>query len=200
MSARSRPIRRNGARRSPPRPASFHACKGLDLAFLNVGGGLPAQYRTLIPSLEAYAAEIEAALREHFGGARPDILIEPGRYLVGDAGVLRIRGAAGGAKIPPRREALGLSRRRPLQWPARDAGRTHPLSYPHAARRRTLRARGARRPDLRFDDIIYEHAGYELPLDLEIGEPLDFLSAGAYTASYAAVEFNGFAPIRTYCI
>ena len=49
-------------------------------------------------------------------------------------------------------------------------------------------------------DIIYEHAGYELPLDLDIGDPIDFLSAGAYTASYASVEFNGFAPIRTYCI
>ncbi len=36
--------------------------------------------------------------------------------------------------------------------------------------------------------------------DLAIGDPVDFLSAGAYTASYAAVEFNGFAPIRTYFV
>lgn len=49
-------------------------------------------------------------------------------------------------------------------------------------------------------DIVYEHAGYELPLDLAIGDKIDFLSAGAYTASYASVEFNGFAPIKTYCI
>ncbi len=49
-------------------------------------------------------------------------------------------------------------------------------------------------------DIIYEHAGYELPFGLEIGDRVDFLSAGAYTASYASVEFNGFAPIQTYCI
>jgi len=26
------------------------------------------------------------------------------------------------------------------------------------------------------------------------------LSTGAYTASYASVGFNGFSPIRTYCI
>jgi len=39
-----------------------------------------------------------------------------------------------------------------------------------------------------------------LPFDLAIGDPVDFLSAGAYTASYASVEFNGFAPVRTYCI
>jgi ornithine decarboxylase len=49
-------------------------------------------------------------------------------------------------------------------------------------------------------DIIYEHSGYELPLDLDIGDMIDFLSAGAYTANYASVEFNGFAPIQTYCI
>jgi hypothetical protein len=35
-----------------------------------------------------------------------------------------------------------------------------------------------------------------LPLDLAIGDPVDFLSAGAYTASVAAVAFNGFPPIR----
>jgi ornithine decarboxylase len=49
-------------------------------------------------------------------------------------------------------------------------------------------------------DILYERARYELPLDLAIGDAVDFRSAGAYTASYASVEFNGFAPIQTYCI
>jgi ornithine decarboxylase len=49
-------------------------------------------------------------------------------------------------------------------------------------------------------DILYEKAHYELPLSLGIGDPVDFLSAGAYTASYASVEFNGFRPLATYCI
>ncbi len=49
-------------------------------------------------------------------------------------------------------------------------------------------------------DIIYERSGYALPIDLVIGDCVDFLSAGAYTASYASVEFNGFPPLRTYCI
>ena len=38
------------------------------------------------------------------------------------------------------------------------------------------------------------------PLDLAIGDPVDFLSAGAYTASVAAVAFNGFPPIRSYFV
>jgi ornithine decarboxylase len=44
------------------------------------------------------------------------------------------------------------------------------------------------------------HSHYRLPLDLEIGDKVAILAAGAYTASYASVGFNGFAPICTYCI
>ena len=49
-------------------------------------------------------------------------------------------------------------------------------------------------------DILYEHTEYRLPLGLEVGDKVEILAAGAYTASYASVGFNGFAPIRTYCI
>ena len=44
------------------------------------------------------------------------------------------------------------------------------------------------------DDLIDRLAG-DNP-DTPIGR----LSAGAYTASYASVGFNGFAPLPTYCI
>lgn len=46
-------------------------------------------------------------------------------------------------------------------------------------------------------DVLYERTDCSLPLDLKIGDPIDFLSTGAYTVSWAAVEFNGFTPIRT---
>jgi ornithine decarboxylase len=49
-------------------------------------------------------------------------------------------------------------------------------------------------------DILYEKTDYQLPLGLEVGDKVEILAAGAYTASYASVGFNGFAPIRTYCI
>ena len=49
-------------------------------------------------------------------------------------------------------------------------------------------------------DIIYDRANYTLPTALAIGDSVDFLTAGAYTASYASVEFNGFPPLTTYCI
>jgi ornithine decarboxylase len=69
----------------------FHACakSGVDLDFLNLGGGLPAHYRSPILPLRTYAEVIHGALMQHFGGSRPQIAIEPGRYLVADAGILR---------------------------------------------------------------------------------------------------------------
>jgi ornithine decarboxylase len=49
-------------------------------------------------------------------------------------------------------------------------------------------------------DILYRRHPYELPFDLAIGDPVDFLSAGACTTNVAAVAFNGFPPIRSYQI
>jgi ornithine decarboxylase len=49
-------------------------------------------------------------------------------------------------------------------------------------------------------DIIYQHSECRLPLDLAFTDPVDSLSAGAYTASYASVEFNGLPPLRNYFI
>ena len=49
-------------------------------------------------------------------------------------------------------------------------------------------------------DVLYEKAGYELPLDLKVGDKVEILSAGAYTTTYASVGFNGFPPLKSYCI
>jgi ornithine decarboxylase len=49
-------------------------------------------------------------------------------------------------------------------------------------------------------DILYEKTRYRLPLDLKVGDKIEILSTGAYTSSYASVGFNGFTPIKTYCI
>lgn len=180
----------------------FRACsrRGLALELLNLGGGLPAHYRRPVPALIDYAEVIERALQREFGGARPRILIEPGRYLVGDAGVLRAEILLIARK----------SRHERARWLYLDAGRYNGL--PETAgeriryRLRTPRDGDASGPVILAGptcdsaDILYQRSGYELPLGLAPGEPIDFLSAGAYTASYASVAFNGFAPIRTYCL
>ena len=47
-------------------------------------------------------------------------------------------------------------------------------------------------------DIMYEDYRCSLPINLKQGDRVYFLSTGAYTSSYASVEFNGFPPIKTY--
>ncbi len=49
-------------------------------------------------------------------------------------------------------------------------------------------------------DILYEKANYELPINLKVGDKIQILSTGAYTTTYASVGFNGFPPLKTYCI
>jgi ornithine decarboxylase len=180
----------------------FQTCRhrGVDLELINLGGGLPAHYRASIPPLAEYAGAIETALKTHFGSSRPRVLIEPGRYLVGDAGVLRT-------------EILLISRKSANErerWIYLDAGiyngldetldeRIHyPIRTPHDGG--PVGPVILAGPTCDSADILYRRHPYELPLDLEIGDAVDFLSAGAYTASVAAVAFNGFAPIRSYYV
>jgi ornithine decarboxylase len=120
--------------------------------------------------------------------------------MVGDAALLRA-------------EVLVVARkwrRAPERWVYLDAGRYDGLAETQGERIR-YRLRTPHDgtpcgpvviagPTCDSTDIICEHSGCELPLALASGEFLDFLSAGAYTASYASVEFNGFEPIKSYFI
>jgi ornithine decarboxylase len=49
-------------------------------------------------------------------------------------------------------------------------------------------------------DILYEKAGYELPVSLRSGDKVCILATGAYTTTYSAVAFNGFPPLASICI
>jgi ornithine decarboxylase len=173
---------------------------GVALELLNLGGGLPAHYREPIQPLEAYAQAIDAALNREFGSARPHIIIEPGRYLVGDAGLLRT-------------EILLISRKSSHEqerWIYLDAGLYNGLDETLNERIhyriRTPHEGGPSGPAILAGptcdstDILYRRHPYELPLDLTIGDTVDFLSAGAYTTSVASVGFNGFPPLMTYVV
>ena len=46
-------------------------------------------------------------------------------------------------------------------------------------------------------DVLYEKTPVRLPLTLAEGDLITFASAGAYTATYSTVGFNGFAPLPT---
>jgi len=173
--------------------------RGVTLSMLNIGGGFPTKYRKSIPAMNEYGAAIEESLARHFGNRIPDIIVEPGRQMVGDAGVIQT-------------EVVLISNKSDTdarRWVYLDIGKfgglaetmDEAIQYPIASERK---GKGERvilaGPTCDSADILYEKADYRLPNDLAIGDRLEIRAAGAYTTTYASVAFNGFEPIKTYCV
>jgi ornithine decarboxylase len=182
--------------------AIFRACadRGINLSMVNLGGGFPTKYLREVPAVEAYGRSIFRALRKHFGNAIPETIIEPGRGMVGNAGVIEAEvvlvshkserdhvrwvyldiGKFGGLA-----ETMDESIRYPIKTP-RDGGEVGPCVLAG--------------PTCDSADVLYERRPYDLPISLEIGDKVLIEGTGAYTATYAAVAFNGFHPLRTFHI
>lgn len=174
--------------------------RGVELRMVNLGGGFPARYRDGIPAMEAYADAIMKAMTRHFGNRLPNIIVEPGRSMVGDAGILQT-------------EVVLISQKSyqdETRWVYLDIGRFGGLAECEGEaikyRIRTNRDGGATMPVVIAGptcdsaDILYEKSGYCLPVDLKPGDKVELLATGAYTTSYSAVNFNGFPPLKAYCI
>ena len=154
-----------------------------------------------VPAVESLRPAIFRALRKHFGNRIPETIIEPGRGMVGNAGVIEAEVVLISKKSDERRGALGLSRHRQVRRPRRDDGRVDPLPDPH---RRTTATQMApcvlAGPTCDSADVLYEKKPYELPVTLEIGDKVLIEGTGAYTTTYSSVAFNGFPPLKTYHI
>ncbi len=180
----------------------FRACaeRGIALAMVNLGGGFPARYVRKTPKLESYGKAIFRSLRKHFGNAVPETIVEPGRGLVGNAGIIQA-------------EVVLIAKRSPedeVRWVYLDIGKFHGLAetidesirYPI----RTPRDRDETAPCVIAGptcdsvDVLYEKTPYPLPVSLAIGDKVLIEAAGAYTATYSSVGFNGYPPLRQYVI
>ncbi len=177
------------------------ADRGVELKLLNLGGGYPTRYRDDVPSLDRIAATIETALTKHFGNRLPELLIEPGRAIAADAGVLRSE-----VVLVARRDYADDKR-----WVYLDVGKfgglaetqNEAIQYQLRTARDATSERGpvmVAGPTCDGADILYEDTAYEMPLDLQAGDTVDVLAAGAYTTTYSSVGFNGFAPLKAYYI
>jgi ornithine decarboxylase len=181
--------------------AAQAAAGGGPISFLNLGGGFPGTYVDATPSIPAYGQAVRSALARWFPGADDlELMIEPGRYLVADAGVLRT-------------EVVLVSRRSPddlERWVYLDCGKFHGLAETMDEairyRIRTAHDGGATGPVVLAGptcdsaDVLYEKNAYELPLALCEGDHVDVLSAGAYTTTYSSVGFNGFPPLQEHYV
>ena len=189
----------DGAVASAARMFSLLAEADITLRMVNIGGGFPARYRTDVSPVEAYARAVTGALTRHFGNRIPEIIVEPGRSLVGNAGVIQsevvlISDKGDGGKRWVYLDAgkfngLAETMDESIKYRIETPGRTGPSGPVVLAG-----------PTCDSADILYEKTEYRLPLGLEVGDKVEIQSTGAYTASYASVGFNGFPPMRTYCI
>jgi ornithine decarboxylase len=155
---------------------------GLRPRLLNIGGGYPVRHVKPIPSIETIGAVVNEGLQ-----AFPEevqVIAEPGRYLVSDAGYFVCR-------------VLGTAVRGGKRWMHWDAGlfggvieSSEGLKY----RIRTDRAG----PDIPWtvggptcDSVDIVMRDEPLPSDLQEGDYIYIRNAGAYTTAYAS-QFNGF--------
>jgi ornithine decarboxylase len=174
--------------------------RGMALQMVNLGGGFPTRYLKDVPTADAYGRAIFKALRRHFGNRIPETIIEPGRGLVGGAGILKAEVVLVSKK----------ARADDVRWVYLDVGKFGGLAetmdeairYPI----RTPRDGGATGPCVVAGptcdsaDVLYEKTPYELPLSLTVGDEVLIEGTGAYTTTYCSVAFNGFAPLPSYVI
>jgi len=62
--------------------------ENVTLKMINMGGGFPANYISEVNPIQTYAEEIARYLHDDHGDDVPEIILEPGRSLVGESGVL----------------------------------------------------------------------------------------------------------------
>ncbi len=175
--------------------------RGITLQMVNLGGGFPTKYLRNVPAVKAYGNAIFRALSKHFGNRIPETIIEPGRGMVGNAGVIEAEVVLISKKSESENE---------LRWVYLDIGKFNGLAetidemirYPLRTE-----ADGAPTspcvvagPTCDSVDVLYEKQPYDLPISLEIGAKVLIEGTGAYTTTYSAVGFNGFPPLETFVI
>ncbi|MDH4556566.1 type III PLP-dependent enzyme [Pseudomonas sp. BN417] len=170
---------------------------GITLQMINMGGGFPANYIQRTNSLETYAEEIIRFLKEDFGDELPEIILEPGRSLIANAGIL-----VSEVVLVARKSRTAVER-----WIYTDVGKfsglietmDEAIKFPiWVEKKGEVEEVVIAGPTCDSADIMYENYKYGLPLNLAAEDRLYWLSTGAYTTSYSAVEFNGFPPLKAF--
>lgn len=172
----------------------------VSLKMINMGGGFPANYISEVNPIQIYAEEILRYLHDDHGDDLPEIILEPGRSLVGESGVLISE-----VVLISRKSRTDLNR-----WVYTDVGLfqglietlgesiKYPIYTPKMDEPGSSGTVVLAGPTCDSTDIMYENSNYQLPLNLAVGDRLYWLTTGAYTNSYSSVEFNGFPPLKTY--
>lgn len=172
----------------------------INLKLINMGGGLPANYICKTESLQNYSNQILQFIKCYFPNYQQlQFIMQPGRSLVGNAGILVSQVIQTAEKDVNTNE----------KWVFIDSGKFNGLiqtldqaiKYPIYQQNyiqpiyKTILAG----PTCDSCDIIYQKHDVKLSDNTKSKDRLYFLTCGAYTSSYASVCFNGFQPIKTIC-
>ena len=167
--------------------------KGIRLKLLNIGGGYPIRYTKNVIGIEAIEKNVNSLIFERFPGDI-EVHIEPGRAVVGDAGIFVTT-------------VIGKAKREDEDWVYLDVGVFNGLmesvggikysyiveSHKQTRPRKQWTVAG---PSCDSFDVIDKNVTLPEP---QVGSLMLILSSGAYTVSYAS-EFNGFSIPRTILI
>jgi ornithine decarboxylase len=167
--------------------------KGIPLQILNIGGGYPIRYTKQVIGIEAIEKNVNSLIFERFPGDI-HVHIEPGRAVVGDAGILVTT-------------VIGKARRGDENWVYLDAGVFNGLMESVGGIKYSYLVEGSEQARARKDwtiagpscdsfDVIDKNVKLPEPT---IGSLMLILSSGAYTVSYAS-EFNGFSIPKTILV
>jgi ornithine decarboxylase len=173
---------------------------GIVLRMLNIGGGYPVRYRCDVPAISEIAAVVESSLSESFQDRVPELVLEPGRFIVADAGVVASE------VILVSRKSIGDD----VRWVYLDIGRFGGLAETEGEAIKydfSTPRDGAHcgpviiaGPTCDSTDTMYEKTSYLFPDDLAPGDIVNIFPAGAYVSTYASQGFNGFSPLKEYSI
>ena len=172
---------------------------GIELQMVNMGGGFPSNYLEPTNSIEAYAEDIKNYLLNNFDGRWPRVIIEPGRSMAGDCGVIVT-------------EIVNIARKSLhdlYPWVFLDVGKfgglietldeaiKYPIYFKGSGKQVDVILAG---PTCDSMDILYEKTTYMMPTSVRIGDRAYILTTGAYTQSYSSIYFNGFPPLKAYVL
>ena len=164
--------------------------EGIRLSVLNIGGGYPIRYTKNVVDIPSIDKNVNSLIYKKFP-RNIRVFIEPGRAVVGDAGIFVSR-------------VTGKAKRGDEDWLYIDVGVFNGLMESVGGIKYSYIVEGSRvmkkwtlaGPSCDSFDVIDK--GISLP-EPEIGAAVLILSSGAYTVSYAS-EFNGFSIPQTILI
>jgi ornithine decarboxylase len=167
--------------------------KGMKLSLLNIGGGYPIKYTKNVVSIEAIEKNVNNLIFERFP-EDIEIQIEPGRAVVGDAGIFVST-------------VIGKALRGDEDWVYIDVGVFNGLMESVGGIKYSYIVEGSKQararkqwtiagPSCDSFDVIDKNVSLPEP---QVGNLILILSSGAYTVSYAS-EFNGFSIPKTILI